>query len=166
MGAEPEENRLEQKATYLCRHGTLTGKQLWKQSLIVFFFLAAITGYNFGLLSSVIEVQPICDCKHVSQTLWGCAMRYFLSVFCVLQILYKDCLINASEKKFERIPTDGINRMQRAQGIQKRKKDPRYQVGKGCHALNRPKELLLRETSLPLAHNKSTGRYAMIPPWA
>lgn len=96
----------------------------------------------------------------------GCTMRYFLSVFCVLQILCKDCLINASEKKFKRIPTDGINRMQRAEGIQKRKKDPRYQVGKGCHALNRPAELLLRETSLPLAHNKSTGRYAMIPPWA
>ena len=72
----------------------------------------------------------------------------------------------ADDARVERIPTDGINRMQRAQGIQKRKKDPRYQVGKGCHALNRPKELLLRETSLPLAHNKSTGRYAMIPPWA
>lgn len=71
----------------------------------------------------------------------GCAVRYFLSVFCVLQILYKDCLINASEKKFKRIPTDGINRMQRAEGIQmqmQRKKDPRYQLGKGCHALNRP----------------------------
>ena len=59
-------------------------------------------------------------------------MRYFLSVFCVLQISYKDCLINASEKKFKRIPTDGIHRVQRAEGIQKRKKDPRYQVGKGC----------------------------------
>ena len=75
------------------------------------FFLAAITGYDFGLLSSVIEVQPIYDCKHVSQTMLGCTMRYFLSVFCVLQILCKDCLINASEKKFKRIPTDGINRM-------------------------------------------------------
>lgn len=113
-----------------------------------------MTGYDFGLPSSLIEGQPVCDCKHVGQTTLGRAMRYFLSVFCVLQILYKDCLINAGEKRFKRIPTDGINRRQRAEGIQKRKKDPRYQVGKGCCALNRPTELLLRETSLPLAHNK------------
>lgn len=71
--------------------------------------------------------------------------------------------VKRSSREFQQMASTGC-RGQRAYRRGRRIPGTRWE--RGVRALNRPAQLLLRETSLPLAHSKSTGRYAMIPPWA